>query len=58
MDEKVKESTSETETVEAGVRATPKSGESGLPADEAAAQRKRQAKCRDHRSRLQFAHLI
>ena len=35
MDEKVKESTSEAETVEAGVRATPKSGESGLPADEA-----------------------
>jgi transcription termination factor Rho len=37
MDEKVEESTSETETVEAGVRATPKSGESGSPADEAAA---------------------
>ena len=36
MDEKVEESTSQTETVEAGVRATPKSGESGLPADEAA----------------------
>ena len=37
MDEKVEESTSETETVEAGVRATRKSGESGLPADEATA---------------------
>ena len=37
MDEKVEESTSETETMEAGARATPKSGESGLPADEAAA---------------------
>ncbi|HMF81517.1 MAG TPA: transcription termination factor Rho [Candidatus Acidoferrum sp.] len=37
MDEKVEESTSETETVEAGARGTPKSGESGLPADEAAA---------------------
>jgi len=37
MDEKVEESTSETETVEAGARAAPKSGESGLPADEAAA---------------------
>ncbi len=37
MDEKVEESTSETETVEAGVRARPKSGESGLPADEATA---------------------
>ena len=36
MDEKVEESTSETEAVEAGVRATPKCGESGLPADEAA----------------------
>ena len=37
MDEKVEESTSQTETVEAGVRATAKSGESGLPADEATA---------------------
>jgi transcription termination factor Rho len=36
MDEKVEESTSQTESVEAGVRATPKSSESGLPADEAA----------------------
>ena len=37
MDEKVEESTSETETMEAGVRATSKSGRGGLPADEAAA---------------------
>ena len=37
MDEKVEESTSETETMEAGAHATPKSGRSGLPADEAAA---------------------
>jgi len=36
MDEKVEESTSQTETVEAGVRATAKSGEGGSPADEAA----------------------
>jgi transcription termination factor Rho len=36
MDEKVEESTSETETVEAGVRATPKSDESELPANGAA----------------------
>jgi len=37
MDEKVEESVSETETMEAGAHATPKSGRSGLPADEAAA---------------------
>jgi transcription termination factor Rho len=37
MDEKVDESVSETETMEAGAHATPKSGRSGLPADEAAA---------------------
>jgi transcription termination factor Rho len=37
MDEKVEESTSETETTEAGARATPKSGRSRLPANEAAA---------------------
>ncbi len=37
MDEKVEESTSETETMDAGARARPKSGRSGLPADEAAA---------------------
>ena len=36
MDEKVEESISQTETVEAGVRATAKSGEGGSPADEAA----------------------
>jgi len=37
MDEKVEESTAETETMEAGAPATPKSGRSGLPADEATA---------------------
>jgi transcription termination factor Rho len=37
MDENIEESTSQTEAAEAGMRATPKSGESGLPADEAAA---------------------
>jgi transcription termination factor Rho len=37
MDEKVEESTSETEAMEAGAPATPKSGRSRLPADEAAA---------------------
>jgi len=37
MDEKLEESVSETETMEAGAHATPKSGRSGLPADEAAA---------------------
>ena len=36
MDEKVEVSNPQTETVEAGVRATPKSGEGGSPADEAA----------------------
>ena len=37
MDEKVEESTSDTEAMEAGAPATPKSGRSRLPADEAAA---------------------
>ncbi|MGA7273837.1 MAG: transcription termination factor Rho [Candidatus Udaeobacter sp.] len=37
MDERVEKSTSQTETVNADARATPNSGESGLPADEAAA---------------------
>jgi transcription termination factor Rho len=37
MDENIEESTSQTEAAKAGMRATPKSGESGLPADEAAA---------------------
>ena len=40
MDEKVEESASETETMEAGARATPQSGRSGLPAEAAATSEK------------------
>ncbi len=59
MDEKVEVSTSQAETEEGDVPATPGQGEGGSPADgRLPLQLKRKSKCRDQRARLQFAQLI